>query len=388
MSTKKISVLSILMVVAVLFSCQNNEEVGQGRVVINNSSFDARVNYNVDSIVTLGKVEGGRSQVAPFTLKLRAEVLPPVYNGTTLRASHIYIDQEYAYVVYNLEGDSYLGGVEIFNIKDVKKPFIESQAIFINTDVSSVYYDDNAVYLAEATGDRGFEAPAVLEELLIENGKLTTKSRRISLASYAATDVVASQDNIIVTSGSAGGLFILNRKTLEKTAFVDLDDARGVALESSNTIITLQGSPARVGLFNTDGSLISKFSFKGATIPQSKSMLAQKGNSIFIAAGDGGTYCINKSTGNINFNIPVPEAEDLNPLLSVCNSVAVWGDMLYMANGEAGLYAAKIDGQSEKFSDLSPIRFSSGSSANHVAAKGKTIFRATGTGGLKIVELE
>jgi outer membrane protein assembly factor BamB len=107
-----------------------------------------------------------------------------------------------------------------------------------------------------------------------------------------------------------------------------------------------------------------------------------------VAAGDGGAYCINKNTGAVNFNIPAPQGEDLDPHASVCNSVAVFGDVLYMAFGEAGLYAAKIHGDDESFSDLSPIRFSGNASVNHVAARNKTIFLATGTGGLKIVELE
>jgi outer membrane protein assembly factor BamB len=387
MNTRNVSVAGILMVVAILFSCEHGEEVTQGRVIVNNSSFDGRVDYDVDSTVIIGPLEGGRSKAAA-SLKLRAEVLPPVYNGITLRASHIYVDKDYAYVVYNLEGEPYLGGVEVFNIKDIKRPFIESQAIFVNTDVSSVYYDNNAIYLAEATGDEGFESPAVLEELQVESGKLTTRSRRVGLTSYAATDVSASQDNIVVTSGSTGGLFILDRTTLEKKAFVDLDDARAVAFGSGNSIVVMQGTPARVSLYNADGSLQNKFSLEGATIPESKSMLALKGNAIFVSAGDGGTYCINRTTGNVNFNIPTPQVKDLDPLLSVCNSVAVSGDMLYMANGEAGLYAATVHGEGERYSDLSPIRFSGKTSANHISAKGRTIFLATGTGGLKIVEIE
>lgn len=377
----------LLMAAVLVFSCEREGEVDQKRVIINNSSFEDRINYNVDSTITVGTLTGGRTKAA-LSLKLRAEVLPPVYNGITLRASHIYVDKDYAYVVYNLEGESYLGGVEIFNISDIRHPFIDSQAIFINTDVSSVCYDDNVVYLAEATGDAGFDAPAVLEALQIENGRLTTKSRRVGLTSYAATDVSVSKDYIAVTSGSAGGLSVLNRKTLERTAFVGLDDARAVAFENSGGMITLQGTPARVSMFDAAGSLQNSFEFKGANIPESKSMLALHGNAVFVAAGDGGAYCINKSTGVVNFNIPVPQDEDLDPHESVCNSVAVFGDVLYMAYGEAGLYAAKIDGESEKFSDLSPIRFSGNSSVNHVAARNKTIFLATGTGGLKIVELE
>lgn len=377
----------VLMVAVLVFSCGREAEVDQKRVIINNSSFDNRINYDVDSTVTVGALSGGRTKAA-LSLKLRAEVLPPVYNGTTLRASHIYVDRNYAYVVYNLEGESYLGGVEIFNISDIRHPFIESQAIFINTDVSSVYYDDNVVYLAEATGDAGFQAPAVLEALQIENGVLTTKSTRVGLTSYAATDVTVSQDNIAVTSGSTGGLFVLNRKTLERTAFIDLDDARAVAFENSGAMIVLQGSPARVSLFDAAGSLQNTFELEGANIPESKSMLALHGNAVFVAAGDGGAYCVNKSTGAVNFNVPVPQGEGLDPSASVCNSVSVSGDVLYMACGEAGLYAATIHGENESFSDLSPITFSGSASVNHVAARNKTIFLATGTGGLKIVELE
>ncbi|HYC86676.1 MAG TPA: hypothetical protein VEB86_15695 [Chryseosolibacter sp.] len=377
---------SILAVAAILAGCEGQRDPAPERVIINNDSFFDRINYNVDSTVTLGASPGGRVD-AEFSLKLRAEVLPPVHEGVTLRASHIYVDDGYAYVVYNLEGEPYLGGVEVFNIKDTRKPFIESQAIFINTDVSSVYYDEGVIYLAEATGDAGFASPAVLESIRIDNGRLTNDSRRIAMTSYATTDVCVMQEKIAVTSGSDGGLFLLNKSDLQTLSFVPLDDARAVAFSGTNALVTLQGTPARVSVYDFAGSLQRSVTLDGATIPASKSNLAMKGHSIFIAAGDGGTYSVNKNTGVVNFNIPAPEGDGLDPATAVCNSVAVFGDMLYMANGEAGLYVAKIH-ENDTFSDVTPITFSAHSSANHVAVKNRIIFIATGTGGLKIVEIE
>jgi len=388
MSTKKIAILSTAVAMTLLFGCESQEEdVDQGRVIINNHSFDNRVNYDVDSTIVVGTDTAGRSK-RDFALKLRAEVFPPVHNGTTLRASHVYVDNDYAYVVYNLEGEPYLGGVEIFNIKNIRQPFIESQAIFINTDVSSVYFDRGKIYLAEATGDEGFGSPAVLEEIQVENGRLTTKSRRAELSSYAGTDVSASADQIVATSGSGGGLFILDRNTLEKTGFIELDDARAVTFAGPNSIATFQGTPARLSFFGLDGTLQTKIELQGATIPESKSVLAQKDHTIFVAAGDGGTYSIDVNTGKINFNIPNPNGEGLDPLTSVCNSVAASSDILFMANGEAGLYAAKIHNENTTFTEIGPIRFSGHTSVNHISLKNRTIFLATGTGGLKIVELE
>lgn len=50
-------------------------------------------------------------------IQLIARLLPPVYNGEVLQASHVRVVDHYAYVSYNTQGPRYLGGVDIVGYK-------------------------------------------------------------------------------------------------------------------------------------------------------------------------------------------------------------------------------------------------------------------------------
>ena len=102
------------------------------------------------------------------------------------------------------------------------------------------------------------------------------------------------------------------------------------------------------------------------------------------------------NTGDVVGIVPRPVVPDLDELVVVTNAVSADGDLMFIANGEAGVYLAQAE---EKFdttgSDepqditlLGKLRFDDLESVNHVEYKGGMLFVAAGLGGLKIVKVE
>ena len=78
------------------------------------------------------------------------------------------------------------------------------------------------------------------------------------------------------------------------------------------------------------------------------------------------------------------------------NAVSGDGDLLFISNGEAGVYLAegaekfKNSGaeESQDITLLGNLRFDDLQSVNHVAYEDDTLFVAAGLGGLKIVRVD
>jgi len=328
-----------------------------------------------------------------YTFKLVAEVDPLVYNGNTLQATHVKIVDHYAFVTYNTRGDMYLGGLEVFDVKDIKNPTIIWQAIFQNTDISAVDYFNNKIYLAGAT-DLSFDttgrlkSPAILEVLSLDANRIITKvDTIIDLSSFAGTAVTATENGIYAASGSNGYLKIFDHsyKLLQSST---LDNARAVD-KNSNNIYVLQGQPGRVNVYKkSDNSFISTYNTGGANQLEAKSGVAASDKYIFAALNEGGVQMLNLN-GTLKQSVPKPvtPAGQLDDNY-VSNTVSLHGDLVLIANGEAGLYiGGLIASRNDSLVMLGKIQFTNTPSANFVDAKDSVIFVATGLGGLKILSI-
>lgn len=402
-----------LLVVLFLFGCSNDMPVApppnstetNGRIIITNDegTLGSGMDYSdssdvpVDTTAVLPKLAKGM-KTAAITLKLRATRNPIKYNGSTLQATHVVLDGNYAYVSYNTQGPTYLGGVDIIDISNVTKPKLISSATFVGTDVSAIYYNGGKVYLAEATEDTGFVYPACIEEVTLVNNKLSLTTRRKGVASYVATDIKVSGSKIWVTSGSGGigtgGLTILDSSTLDTLAQDLFLDARSVDM-SGTMAVAMQGSGATLRTYDlsTNGFLASYF-VGGATIPESKSIVKVVLDRAFVAAGDAGVKVFSFTSGTVQDSLGRVTVGGLSPDLTVTNAISVSKDLLFAANGEAGVYVAQAKIDLESVPSSSPqlkyvgsLKFSKKQSANFVASNNNILFVATGTGGLKIVEI-
>ena len=377
----------------------------------------ARVTYLDDSIpidsVGVGYPSGpslapavGRSAAASqasFNLSLKAEVAPPSIGGQTLQATSVSIVGNLAVVSYNMIGNPYLGAVDVIDITNKNQPVLGSAALFQNTDVSAVTTSGTNVYLAEATGDTGFTAPAVLEVVhLVGNQLVLTGNTRVGLTSFAATSV-ATGTRVYATSGDGGSLFMIDPASFAVTSSIALHDARWVAV-GGGKVAVVQGTPGTLSVYNeSDMSVVGSWAFAGASVAEAKSQAQLVGGKAFIAAGDSGVQVLSAATGTKVGAVPRPNPDSLglSPSVVVTNSVAVDQDLLFISNGEAGVYAAQ---GSQAFSATGSetqqtitmrgkLRFGSLQSVNHVAyssggpGQPGLLIIAAGLGGLKIVQV-
>jgi hypothetical protein len=403
--------ISVLLLLLFLFAgCEDSagpEEFDQGsdRIVVTNDPgvFQSRVELFSDDLPlddtpddispslsskTAPQVKTGNALDGnPFVLVLRASVDPPELDGVEMRATHVDIEGEYAYVSYNREGATYLGGVEVFDISDPSSPELISQALFRDTDVSALAQSGDNLYLATATSDPEFASPAVLEVVPLTAGLPIAQSTRINLASYVATGIFLSSSHVFVTSGTGGtppgGLTILDRATLSETSIIELDDARDVDGDGTSLVV-MQGTPGRLNLIDeTQGEISATYSPGGATIPESKSTIDVQIDRVYMAAGDEGMKVVSLTTGQILYSEDRILLDGVDPGLTVTNAVSVTDDLVLIGNGEAGAYVTRTDG-----TDYEPQGYVNfGTSVNYLEASDNILFVSAGIGGLKIVEL-
>ena len=406
--------IAAVAALVMLYGCTKDNPVDttiadetDGRIVITNDdgTLDGEMDYSdtsdvpVDTTAIPSPRLAKRAGTAAIRLRLRATRNPPRYKGNTLQATHVVLSGNYAYVSYNTQGATYLGGVDVIDISNVRRPRLRSSAIFNGTDVSAIFYDNGKVYLAEATSDTGFVYPATLEEITLNNGRLTLNSRRVGVSSYVATDVKVSGSKVWVASGSGGpgtgGLTVLDASTLD-TVTTDLFlDARSIDIYNS-TVTVMQGTPATLRTYDaTSNSFLGSFYVGGANIPESKSVVEVVLDRAFVAAGDEGVKVFGFSSSTVIDSLPRVTVNGLSPDVTVTNAVSVSGDYLFAANGEAGVYVAQAKVNLETVPTSNPqlkyvgsLKFNKQQSANFVASNSSILFVATGTGGLKIVEIQ
>ncbi|HLE32887.1 MAG TPA: hypothetical protein VJB38_09785, partial [Bacteroidota bacterium] len=172
-------------------------------------------------------------------------------------------------------------------------------------------------------------------------------------------------------------------------------DARSVDV-SGGTVTVMQGTGATLRTYDAStNGLLNSYFVGGADIPDSKSMVKVVLDRAFVAAGDGGVRVFSFTSGTVIDSLARVTVTGIDPDLTVTNAVSVSKDFLFAANGEAGVYVAQGDFDMEavpasdpNLSYLGSLNFSTAQSANFVASNDNILFIATGTGGLKIVEIQ
>ena len=369
-----------------------NDEAGlNGRVTDRNDTI--QVDTDSASIVGGGKrAASGKT----LTLTLVAEIAPPVVNGDTLQASSVVLKAVFAYVSYNFQGEAYRGGVDVVHIKNGGKAEIRSAVTFDDADVHALNFDGD-LYLATATSDESFGDPAVLERVGVKGGKLELKEReRVGLGSFAATAVAVDGKQVYTTSGNAGGLRVLTEAALATSSEKSLPDARWVDYDATRVVVA-QGTPGRIAVYTKSTmALANTWTFTGANVAEAKTTVRVLGGKALIAAGSGGAQLMSLATGKILGTVPVPVVAGLSADRAVANAADADGDLIYVSNGEAGVYAVEASEDLGKstgeasitLTTLGRLRFSNLQSVNHVAFDGNTLVVAAGRGGVKVVSVK
>ncbi len=427
---------SVLLAVGLLSACGGGGGGGSGtsvapdqanaRVAITNTPFflDARVINTseavaIDAPPPVAPVMAGDSppalNAAGVSLTLVREIDPPVVEGEVVQATSIWLKSaSQAVVSYNMVGAPRLGAIDYITNINQKKPTLSSSVAFNDSDISAVSTDGSWVYAAEATNDPAFPFPSVLERFKVQGQNLVLQDNsRLALTSFAATSTMATNNAVYATSGSTGEVFAFGTNDLSPLGQFPLDDARWVDWDQTGgRIVVAQGAPPNMppdmqgklsvfaeGQFPGGSmTLLNTFQFLGADVPESKTTVEIAGGKAFIAAGPQGVQIMCLDDGSIVGSVPRPDpaALGLDPAVVMTNAVTVDGDLMFISNGEAGVYVAQADADFNaspcntplQITMLGHLQFDDLQSANHVAYKNDYLFVAAGLGGVKIVEVD
>lgn len=104
----------------------------------------------------------------------------------------------------------------------------------------------------------------------------------------------------------------------------------------------MQGIPARLRVYDgTTNAFVKSITVGGANITDSKSTASVVLSRSFVAAGDEGMKVVSLTTDAVVDSIPRAIVAGLDPTLTVTNAVSVNDDLVFLANGEAGVYVAQ-----------------------------------------------
>lgn len=378
---------------ALFFSCNETIEIPtNSSIVINTDSeqLSKRLSLNGSGVIGISAPSdpSGRmlsdDNAEKISLVLISQASSPTFEGNTLQATHVDIDGDFAYVGYNTAGATYLGAVEIFDISDIYKPKIVSQAIFKNADVSAIEYRNGLLFLAMAIDVDNSEVsdPANLGVVSVTNGQFTSEFKYISVPGFVATDVATTSEYIALVSGSNGLLAVFDRD-LKKRGEVIVEDLRSVTF-GENRLAILSGTKGASILNPTFLNEVASISLE-EDVAQAKRTMAINNGYIYIAEGKNGAGVYGLTSGqNINrLFIPInPDNVESGDI--VTNSVSVEDDLLFMANGAAGISIANVK-DVEDFVEYGVLDLDG--SSNFVRFENKFIFVATGAGGLQILKI-
>ncbi|SKB38232.1 LVIVD repeat-containing protein [Sphingobacterium nematocida] len=402
---KKLHILLFLALGSLVSCDKNNTDLDDAPVVIQNdiAQLSTRLGYDNSGLLQLSnlmasarfKSTTGATVAAienpDFSLALVAQIAPPDYEGNKLRATHVAVSDNYAYVSYNTEGDKYLGGVDVIDISDINTPRLVVNAKLPNIDISSLAIDGDNLLLAGAA-DEGvldnISSPAVLIVLPLQNGLPTTAYRYTALPSYVATDVAFNNESQYVVSGNSGAIARLSKTSgkIENTS--SIPDLLAVKTYK-NQVFALSGSQG-IKVMNNNLSLVK--TIETVLNPtSSKRTIDFYNDFLLIAEGSQGLGIYNTNTGAVQNRIAIPvsaEDNDTDQEDIVTNAVTTNAARVFVANGGVGIAVYQFDKQNN-FIYLGSSSFNSidNSSSNFVISRDNYVFVATGKGGLKILKL-
>lgn len=389
---KKIVLALSLCGLFLIQSCQSDDSSGgeDEKVILNTNSqsLNSRIDHSGSGVLDLvvsSSISGKttETEAGTFPMSLLAEVKAPVHNGQTLMATHVDVKDNYVYVSYNTQGETYLGGIDVIDISTPNNPKLVVQAILPNVDISTVLFDNGKLYISGAVDADLNEvpSPAFVAQMPLQSGLLTKDYILNSLTGYVGTGLAVADSKYYAVSGNNGVVAKLDKSTNVLETTIPVDDLRAMG-HIGNKIVVLSGTEG-VKVYNA-GTLSLESSFAiSADVAEAKRTIDFQGNNVLVSQGYSGLGVYNLSTGTLQQSFTVPTAavdEDQSDV--VTNAVSVNGDYAYVANGAAGISVYKTtDGV---LNLLGTIDLSG--SSNYVKSVGDYIYVASGNGGLKIIK--
>lgn len=326
-------------------------------------------------------------QIADIALEQIALIESPVVNGITLRASHVDVEGDYAYISYIKEGDEYLGGIDIVNITDKNNPYVSNRLTAATADMSALYFVNNKLYFASAFNTdvfTGLSTPATMGVVSISNGYFNDDFLLKAIPGYAAVDVLGYDNKILGVSGTDGVTGLYDPIDLSTIAEIDLPDLRS-ATYSNGRLGVLSGTDGVYILDPNDLSVQNNIPVK--TMENfSKRTIAFDENRLLVSEGKDGVGIYDLSTGMLVDHLDIPVLPDSGVDISdeVTNAVSLADGFILMANGGAGFGIAKLN-ENNELTDAGIVGIDG--STNYIKTDGEFIFVASGEGGLRILKV-
>jgi len=397
MFMKKVSLIAFAALIAIA-GCKKTEETPDSEIVVNTNAAELgqRVSTSDNRIIFIDPVDGQKKTTAndtssnEYPLQLLATVASPTYQGSTLRATHVDINGNYAYVAYNTEGATYLGGIDVFNISNTNTPTLVTSIVLPNTDISAITYYNNSIYFAgskDVSTLTSNVSPAFVGYLPLNNGVPTGSSyTSAQFGGLTATDIVADNGKLYFTTGAVGGLYVVNASTLVQEQFINISDARSLAV-NNDRIAVLTGSNG-VNIYSKSSYALQRTINIGTQAAESKRTIEFKNNYLMVSSGTSGVKYYNTDNGNLADDVSLPtNIAGVNASDIVTNAVSINNDLFFAANGGAGTYVMTENQSTHSLTLVGIISLSTPNSANYVKSKGDYIFVASGKGGMKILKV-
>ncbi|MCB7482016.1 hypothetical protein [Christiangramia sediminis] len=407
--------LGLSLFSALIFnSCQTEDspaetqEQSDYNISTDASELQQAINFNETGVVGVANITNNRGMKAGsvFGIEQIASLEPPVLDGTALRATHVDVNGDFAYISYNKEGATYLGAIDVVNISDKYNPELVSRLTTSIADINSLFVDNNNYLVftgASAKDNRGTGRRSLMGYLELANGDLDQsfsnesddpRVNPISNLDYgnqgnAGVHILPYNGEAISISGDAGAISKLEYPGI-MTAFdgnftEEIGDLRYAALKN-NTLAVLSGVDGLMNFtINDSFELISKIS-TAPLAAESKRTITWYGDNVLVSEGSQGVGIYNFEAGAKLASLPLkvnPEAAEINLEDKVTNAVSTDGNFIYMANGGAGLDIIKLN---ETLNPVAEGIAEIQGSANFVQAKGEYIYVASGSG-LKILKV-
>ncbi len=389
------------VVFSLAISCTvNTPQLGPNPVrEINPAANDSRIVRNNDENTLAGKVKhqntpvpivpdenyqtksisGGQSSLK---LSLIARIDPPVVDGIPVQASHVIIKNNLAYVSYNLAGDGFKGAVHIVDVTNPDRPVLKAEMLIRDTDINTLALDEsNHLYLAGASDNSATDGatPSKIEIFQLDNGGTAFGQllKTLVLPSYGSVDIKLLNNKIFVAVGAKdGGIAQINPTTLQSEKFTKMEDLRWLSSTSRGELVALQGTPGKLNVFGKKGAVQNSFPIPGLSDLFHKSTVDIKGNTAFVGASDGGFLAVNIYSGKLKEQIVPPKKRT--------NAVSVFGNFVFVANGEDGISVAEIL-PDNTLNVIGSLALQSDFSSNMIFYRDPFVFIANGRGGLNIL---
>lgn len=391
----------------IIVSCSSEDDIpvqeSNDTFKINSNTEELQSSVKIDGAGVVGiasitkndqrqSIEGDLPQVSNIALEQIGFIQPPSLDGSTMRATHIDLDGDYAYVAYTKEGSEYLGGIDIIDVSDKFNPKLTNRMTNIYADINALFYQDGNIYFTGAYHD-GFAGSdrAMIGIVETSNGEFTSSaSIKTQMIGQTGVDILPANNSIISLTGSDGILGVYNLESgsniFETQLETEISDLRSAAYKNGNLVV-LSGENGLLQLNTSTNELAVERTIAIADLAsEAKRTISFYNDLIMVSEGVNGIGIYDLSSGALAARLPIKFLEEtaVNPEYQVTNAVSSSGDFILMANGGAGIGVTRLD-ENLQISEEGVLEITG--SSNYVKADGDYIFVASGAGGMRILKM-